>query len=380
MKNKIYLLAFTTSLSVIIASCGGNKNGFQQFPPAQVVAYTVQAGKATYYDDYPASVVALNQVEIRPEVSGYVTGIYFKDGQHVTKGMKLYAIEEQLYKASYEQAVANLNASKANLMKAKQDADRYSQLAVNDAVAKQTLEHAQADLEAAKMQVAAAEDNVKVVKTNLQNSVIVAPFDGTIGISQVKIGSAVTPGQTLLNTISSDNPMAVDFAVDEKEIGRFTELLNKKTGEKDSTFSIVLPDQSIYPYNGHLSLLDRAVNPQTGTIIARLIFPNTKYLLRPGLTCNVRVLNTSSSGSIIIPYKAVVVQMGEYFVFVVHHNKVSQEKIEVGRTINDRIIVTNGLKPGDEIVTEGVQKLRDNSPIVMASAGNKNSPNATSGK
>ncbi len=379
MKNKIYLLAFVSLIIISLESCGGNNNGAQQFPPAQVVAYTVKEGRANYYDDYPASVVALNQVDIRPEVSGYITGIYFSDGQHVKKGMKLYAIEEQLYKASYEQAVANLNVAKANLTKAKQDAERYNQLAQNDAVAKQTLEHAQADLEAAQMQVKAAEDNVKVVMTNFKNSVIVAPFDGTIGISQVKVGSAVTPGQTLLNTISSDNPMAVDFAVNEDQIERYTALLNKKTGQKDSTFSIVLPDNSVYPYFGHLSLLDRAVNPQTGTITARLIFPNSKNLLRPGLTCNVRVLNTTSASSIIIPYKAVVVQMGEYFIFEVQHNKVAQKRIDIGRSIGSEVVVTGGLKPGDEIVTEGVQKLRDNSPIVLAS-GNLNSPSASSGK
>lgn len=182
------------------------------------------------------------------------------------------------------------------------------------------------------------------------------------------MGSAITAGQTLMNTISSDNPMAVDFAVDENYIERFNKMLNDKTDRRDSTFSLQLPDQSIYPYNGHLLLLDRAVNPQTGTIIARLVFPNPKNYLRPGLTCNVRVLNNNSSQSIIIPFKAVTVQMGEYFVFIIHGNKVSQQRIEIGRTINDMVIVKNGLKPGEQIVTEGVQKLRDNSPIVLASS------------
>jgi membrane fusion protein (multidrug efflux system) len=118
--------------------------------------------------------------------------------------------------------------------------------------------------------------------------------------------------------------------------------------------------------------LDRAVDPQTGTITARLVFPNTKNLLRPGLTCNVRLLNNNSSTSIVIPYKAVVVQMGEYFVFVINGNKVLQKRIDIGRTINnDMVIVKAGLKSGEQIVTQGMQKLRDNSLIMLSSESKK---------
>ena len=358
MKKKIIF-----SVNVFLISVIGNENNQMRFPPAQVAAYTVKQESASYHTEYPARVTALNQVEIRPEVSGYLTGIYFKDGQHVSKGMKLYTIDEQQYKAAYD-------AAKANLNRAQQDYDRYSDLAKNNAIATQVLEHSQADLKA-------AESNLNAVQTNLRNSTIYAPFDGTIGISQVKLGAALVAGQSLMNTISSDNPVAVDFSVDEKQIGRFNELLHKTNELKDSTFTIELPDQSIYPYPGKLILLDRAVDPLTGTITARLEFPNKNDLLRPGLSCNVRVLNTTSPGSILIPYKAVVVQMGEYFVFVVDGNKVSQRKIEVGIPIKDMIVVNGGLKPGEQVVTEGVQKLRDNSPIVLASANNKMSAKKT---
>ncbi len=358
MKNKIYLLGISILITAFLSSCGGKKAGTFQFPPTAVTAYTVETENASYYINYPATVTALNQIEIRPEVSGYLTDISFQDGQHVTKGMKLYTIDQQQYQAAYDIA-------KANLAKARQDYNRYNELSKNNAIAAQTLEHSFEDLKA-------AESNLNAVETNLRNSVIYAPFSGTIGISQVKLGSAVTAGQTLMNTLSSDNPMAVDFQVDEKEIDRFTELLHKRTGPKDSTFTIILPDQTIYPYPGHLILLDRAVDPQTGTITARLVFQNTKNLLRPGLTCNVRLLNNNTSKSIVIPYKAVVVQMGEYFVFVINGEKVEQKRIDIGRTINnDMVIVKAGLKPGEQIVTQGMQKLRDNSPIMLSSEGKR---------
>jgi len=283
--------------------------------------------------------------------------------------MKLYAIDQQQYKAAYDQATANLMVAKANLAKARQDADRYRDLAKHDAVARQTLEHSQADLESAKMQVEAAEASVKNVQTNLRYSVITAPFDGTIGISLVKLGSAVTAGQTLLNTLSSDDPMSVDCAVDEKQISRFAQLLQKSEKEQDSTFSIVLPDQSVYPLPGTLKVMDRSVDPQTGTIRIRVFFPNGKNILRAGLTCNLRVLASSSNESLIIPYKAVIEQMGEYFVYVVQNGKVSQRRVTLGMRINDMIIVKDGLQLADQIVTEGVQRLRDNTPVVLVAAG-----------
>jgi RND family efflux transporter MFP subunit len=354
MKNKIILLSCSALISILLLSCGGNENGAPKFPPTQVTAYTAKLENASYYSTFPAMVTALNQVEIRPEVSGYLTDIYFKDGQHVTKGMKLYAIEQQQYKGAYDVA-------KANLDKAQQDYDTYKELAQNDAIAKQILDHALADLNAAK-------SNLNAVETNLRNSVIYAPFDGTIGISQVKLGSAITAGQTLMNTLSSDNPMAVDFSVDEKQIDKYTDLLNRKYGVGDSTFSIVLPDLTIYPYPGHLLLLDRAVDPTTGTIIARVEFPNPRNLLRPGLTCNIRVLNNDINKSVVIPYEAVTVQMGEYFVFVINGKKAFQRRIELGRTINNgMVIVDGGLTAGEEIVVQGIQKLRNESPVNVTS-------------
>ena len=353
MKNKLLILSCSVLLSASFISCGSNENGAPKFPPAQVTAYTVKMEKASYYTSYPGTVTALNQVEIRPEVSGYLTDIYFEDGQHVSKGMKLYAIEQEQYKGAYDVA-------KANLEKAQQDYDTYKELAKNDAIAKQVLDHARADLNAAK-------SNLNAVETNLRNSVIYAPFNGTIGISQVKLGSAVTAGQTLMNTISSDNPMAVDISVDEKQINKFTNLLNQKFNSKDSTFTLVLPDQSVYPFYGHLILMDRAVDPLTGTITVRIEFPNPKNELKPGLTCNIKVLNNDKSESMVIPYEAVVVQLGEYFVFVINGKTVKQRRVELGRTINnDMVIVESGLKPGEKIVVQGVQKLRDNSPVIVS--------------
>ena len=227
----------------------------------------------------------------------------------------------------YDQALANLNVAKANFARAKEDADRYDDLAKQDAVARQTVDHANSDLRSAKMQVSAAEANVKSVQTNLRYSIIYAPFDCTIGISLVKLGSAVTAGQTLLNTVSSDDPMGVDCAVDEKQIYRFVQLLRKIPDDQDSIFTMVLPDQTIYPSPGRLVLMDRAVDPQTGTIRIRVIFPDANNILKPGLTCNLRIKASNAVNSLLIPYKSVAEQMGEYFVFKINDSRYHSKEL-----------------------------------------------------
>ncbi|MEO5682248.1 MAG: efflux RND transporter periplasmic adaptor subunit [Chitinophagaceae bacterium] len=372
MKLNYKVLFAVCAGAVLISSCGSSGKPAEAPkapPPVPVTTYNVEKGSALYYDQYPATVVALNEVQLRPQVTGYISGVFFRDGQHVSKGQKLYAIDQQQYQASYNQAVANLNVSKANLGKAQQDADRYAELLKNDAIARQTAEHAQADLQASKMQLEAAKANVASVQTNVRYSTIYAPFEGTIGISQVKLGTAVSPGQTILNTVSSDNPIAVDVAVDQKEIARFVMLQQKTNGAKDSTFSLALPDQSVYAFPGYISLIDRAVDPQTGTIKTRIIFPNKDKFLKAGMSCNVRVKNNGNSQSLLIPAKAVMEQMGEYFVYVVgDSSKVVQRKIVTGQVISDKIMVKSGLEENEKIVIEGVQKLRDGTVVQLSKA------------
>jgi RND family efflux transporter, MFP subunit len=351
----------------LLAACGDNKASTQPTapPPVAVATYTVATEKASYYDQYPGTVTALNQVDIRPQATGYLTGIFFKEGSRVKKGQKLYEIDRQQYLANYQQAQANLQIQQTNLMKAQKDADRYRELEKNDAIAKQTVDYAEAALEAAKKQVEAAKANVESVQTGLKYTTIYAPFDGTIGISQAKLGTAVVAGQTLLNTISTDDPMAVDFSLDQKELARFVEL-QQKANSKDTTFQLVLPGGEVYPSPGRIHLIDRAVDPQTGTIKARLLFDNKKGVLKAGMSCNVRVQNNSKTEKVVIPQQAVIEQMGEYFVYVVDSGKVArQKKISLGTRLPGRVIVNEGLEPGEQVVTEGVAKLREGSAVVV---------------
>lgn len=352
-----------------VASCGGNKQQPAAQGPAPAIPVTVAkvtTTNAVYYDEYPGTVTALNQVDLRSQVNGYVTGIYFKDGDRVRKGQRLYSIDQQQYEANYQQAVANLAVQEANLVRAQKDADRYHELEKQDAIAKQQVDNADAALEAAKKQVEAARANIRAVQTNVKYTTIYAPFEGTIGISQVKVGTPVYAGTTILNTVSSDNPMAVDFAVNQQELYRFMQLQQKGTKPQDSVFTIAFGND-VYPYPGSISLIDRAVDPQTGNIKTRLVFPNPKSMLKAGMSTTVRVKNNTGTASVVIPYKAVVEQLGDFFVYAVTDSStVTQKKVQLGKQIGTDVIVKEGVQAGETIVVQGVQNLREGSKITTA--------------
>lgn len=360
-------IGYFTSIGCLLAivSCGDKQQQSAPQAPAAVPVTTtkVTTTDAVYYDEYPGTVTALNQVELRAQVNGYITGIYFQDGARVKKGQRLYTIDQQAYEATYQQAQANLAVQEANLVRAQKDADRYHELDKQDAIARQQVDNADAALEAAKKQVEAAKANIRAVQTNVKYSTIYAPFDGTIGISQVKVGGPIYAGQTVLNTVSSDNPMAVDFAVNQQELYRFVQLQQQGTKPKDSVFTIAF-GTDVYPFPGSISLIDRAVDPQTGNIKTRLIFPNPKGMLKAGMTTNVRVKNNTATASVVIPYKAVVEQLGTFFVYTVTDSStVTQRPVVLGKQIGTDVIIKDGVKPGETIVVQGVQNLREGSKI-----------------
>ncbi len=363
MKKNFAWLAPAIFAPFLLASCGDAKQSQQAAaPPAiPVNARKVVAEEVTGMDTYPATVVPLNEVELRPQVGGYITNIYVQDGQKVSRGQKLYEIDRSKYQAAYSQAQANLQSARANLQKVSQDMERYERLSQKDAIARQRVDYARADLQTAQSQVASAEAQLSSASTDLRYSVITAPFEGTVGISQVRIGAQVSPGQPLLNTISSEDPMAVDFVINEREIPRFNRL--RQGTQPDSLFRMRLSDGSLYPHSGKIAAIDRAVGRQTGTLTIRLNFPNPDRQLIPGMTVNVQVLNQDIGKQIVIPYKAVGEQMGEYYAYVVQGDSVLQRKLELGTRIREIVVVRQGLNEGEQIVVDGIQRLRQGAKI-----------------
>ena len=362
MKNKhIYNIGALVLLA--LASCGRPNKQAAAIPPTPVNVTEAKKADAIYYDQFQGTVVALNSVELRSQVSGFITGIFFKEGEVVQKGKELYEIDRRKYVAAYDQAVASLASAQANLVKAQKDVDRYTYLQKEDAVARQTVDQAVAAFETNKSQVAAARAGVASAKTDLSYSIITAPFTGRIGISQVKLGAQVSPGTTLLNTISSEHPIGVDFVINEQDASRFYELQKKGT---DSTFKLQLSD-GITTYNkpGKIRAIDRGVNNQTGTIKVRIEFPNETDALKDGMSCVVKVLNQGSGERVLIPAKALIEQMGEFFVFESQDTIAKQHKVTLGPHVGNNVVILSGVNEGDKIITDGFQRLRDGGKITL---------------
>src|ERR1700744_1682816 len=356
--NRVLLSTILVSC-LILGACKKKQPPQNTEVPVNLLKLTPKT--VLYYDKYPATTRALKQVNLLSQVSGAVTGIFFTEGTKVQQGQKLYEIDERIYKAAYDQAVA-----------------------------KQQYDHAVVTLAQAKSTVKASEQAVKSAKTNLTYATVYAPFTGTIGISQVRMGEVVTPSVTTLDTLSTDDPMAVDFIINEKNLPFFEKLQREKV-KVDSLFTLLLPDNSLYDHLGKLSIIDRAVDPQTGSIRVRLVFNNPKFALRAGMSCVVRVHNQDVGPQLVVPNKAVIEQMGEYFVYVAKDTviKVSadslkkmdqkaaadankpkliavQKKVKTGQVIGPDIIIKGGINAGDKIVVDGLQSLHDGARITTA--------------
>ncbi|SIR10245.1 membrane fusion protein, multidrug efflux system [Mucilaginibacter lappiensis] len=377
MKNRyIYWLAPAALLA--LASCKGKSAQNAPLPPTPVNLVEAKKAEAIYYDQFQGTVVSINTTELRSQVPGFVTGIFFKEGDVVQKGKVLYEIDKRKYVAAYQQAEANVLSAQANLVKAQKDIDRYNMLLKNDAIARQTVDQAAAAYETSKADVAVAKAAVSSARTDLSYATITAPFTGRIGISQVRLGTQVTAGSTLLNTISAEHPMGVDVVVNEQDIQRFYKL---QQASSDTTFKLQMSD-GVTTYNkpGKVLAIDRGVNNQTGTIKVRIQFPNEDGILKDGMSCVLKVLNNQSGDRVQIPYKAITEQMGEFFVFVSkdtsfvdttkNNEKVEaliakQHKVLLGPRVGTDVVIMSGVEPGDKVVTEGFQRLRDGGKIVL---------------
>lgn len=374
-KNQL-LTALLIGSGLLGQSCGSNDNKPKGGAPGQQAAMATPVSMATVAKEavsglksYPSNVVPVQETEIRAEVTGYITNIFVADGAYVRSGQTLYEIDRVRYQAAVDQAKANLEIAKANLDRVQTDLTRYKRLAAQDAIAKQTLDYAMTDVNNQKAQVQAAEAALTTAKTNLQRSVIVAPFSGNIGISQVRKGALVSAGSTLLNTVSSTNPIAVEFQISEKDIAEFTKM---QSGNSSTQIYVNLPNGERYDAAGKIITIDRAVDSQTGTIKVRAAFSNDANLLRAGMNTTLNVASTSTEEELVIPYKAIFEQLGTFNVYAVgDSSKVALKQVTLGHKVGDKVVITSGLEIGQKIVVDGAATLKPGATVTDANVENK---------
>ncbi|WP_324755486.1 efflux RND transporter periplasmic adaptor subunit [Sphingobacterium thalpophilum] len=370
MNKRQLLFAFFLGTALVWTSCGNkdaNKQGAAQAPAEKVVPVTFGVASheiVTGTVSYPATVKPLNEADLFAEVSGYITKIYVSDGAVVSKGQALYEIDGTRYSAAVQQAKASLQVAQTELDRQKRDLARYQALADKDAIAKQVYDNAVSNVAASQAQVESARAALVTANTNLSRSTIRAPFAGTVGISQVRLGALVNPGTTLLNTLSSTSPIAVEFQVNEKDINKFVQLQNSRSS---SDLSLLLPDGSNYEGKGSITTIDRAVDPATGTIKVRATFPNNANVLRAGMNITMNVSSTSATEEVVVPYKAIFEQLGVFNLYTVNDSsKAEIRQVKLGIKAGDKIVIKEGVKDGEKIIVDGAMNVQNGVKVVDA--------------
>jgi membrane fusion protein, multidrug efflux system len=330
-------------------------------PPEVQVAQVVQKDVPLYIE-LVGSTLGSQDVEIRPRVQGYLVSMNFAEGSFVRKGALLYKIDPLPFEAALAEARSNLATAHAVLDKTKNDVARYTPLAKLRAVSQQELDNALSSQEAAQSQVAAYEAKVAQAKLDLAYTTITSPTDGIIGTTKQKVGSLVGRGEsTLLNTVSQIDPILFRCAIAEAEylkIARRGDAYNESL-KKQYAVELILADGSVHPHKGKLDAVERAVDPTTGTLTGQFIFPNPERILRPSQYGRARLVVDVKQNALLIPQRAVQEIQGLNTVMVVKSDAtVEQRMVKAGERVDDQWIIESGVKPGERVIVEGIQKVQ----------------------
>jgi membrane fusion protein, multidrug efflux system len=350
-----------------LVGCGNKSPPTTTQALVEVKAITVAASPTVMYADKVGEVKGSQEVDIRSLVSGILLQKHFDDGALVEKGQLLYSIDAREFRAQVANAEAQLASAEANLARSRQDVERYRPLLVDEAIARQVYDNAVAAASQAEAQVRASRAALDETRLGVEYAQIRAPLRGRIGAVQVFPGDLVSAGETLLGTISSDDPAWVYFQISETEMLDFSNRHGGGSVAADDPVRVVkliLSDGSDYPLTGLINFGDRAVDPTTGTLRIRAEFPNPEHKLIPGMFARVRATTGRSINALVVPDRAVQEQLGKYFLTVVGaEDKAELRPVTLGPRFGNRQVITSGLEPGDRVVVEGLQKARPGSPL-----------------
>ena len=329
-----------------------------------VVVETVTTDNMEIYGEYVGRIRAQQFVEIRARVEGYLEEMLFEEGTYIKKDQVLFVIDPKLYKARVDGARAQLQKDKALELKAKRDLDRIRPLFEQNAASQLDLDNAIASYESAVSAVIMSEADLAQAELALGYTTVRSPISGYISERNVDIGTLVGPGgKSLLATIVKSDTVRVDFSMTALDYLRSKER-NVNLGHQDPTrgwnpyITVTLADDSVYPYEGLVDFADPQVDPQTGTFSVRAEMPNPDHVLLPGQFTKVKLLLDVREGAVVVPSKAVIIEKGGAFIYVIRPDNVAERRfIELGPETDNMMIVERGLIPGERIVVEGYHKL-----------------------
>jgi len=369
MKNNYLLLAL---FLLTLSSCkNGDKNS--AIPPQPFQVYEINTRSVPIYEEFVGQVYGEKDIPIRARVAGFLEGIHFNEGSAVKKGQLLYTVDSEPFLeevAGQQSMVAQANTQ---LAQTESDLKRITPLAAISAVSEQELDMATSKRDAAFSGLEAAQANLNIAKINLGYTRMYAPIDGIIGKTLAREGEFVgkEPNPVILNTVSALSSVRVQFFLSENNYLKVAREYIQRTNDKIETsnnkteLELILADGSLYPHKGVIDFIDRNVDVETGAILVQATFPNPDRLIRPGQFARVKAKVKQEDEALLIPQKCAKELQGQYSVFLMNdENKLEVRQITIGEKIGEFYIVKEGLKNGDKIILEGIQKARPDMEII----------------
>jgi membrane fusion protein (multidrug efflux system) len=350
-------------MAAVLAMFGCGRSQPPAPPPPEVLVTPIVQKDVAIHGEWVGTTVGFVNAQVMPRVQGYLLEQKYKDGSHVTAGQLLFQVDDRPYEAALDKALGDLATAKATLRKYQLDVARYQPLVGDGAVSREELDNAVQGARASEAQVRAAEAAVTSARLDLGWTRIYSPIDGIAGIAPVQLGDLVTPS-TVLTTVSQVDPMKVTFPITEREYIRVADQIKEHQAkgrlEDEPVLELLLADGSTYAHRGRFYATDREVDQETGTIRMQAVFPNPDALLRPGQYARVRAQVETVRSALVVPERAVQEIQGVYQVAVVGpDDKVSLRNVKVGVQLDGLWVIDHGVQPGEQVVTQGLQKVKD---------------------
>jgi len=335
-------------------------------PPPDVTVYQTQAQEVPIYREYVGQLFGFKDIAIQARVEGFLEGVHFEEGSWIKEDILLYTLESQPFEANVSAMMSGVAEAQTMLAKAESDLARIRPLAEQKAVSESDLDSAVARHEASIASLDAARANLRAAKIQLSYTKIHSPIDGIIGKTQAKVGDFVgrAPAVTVLNTVSQIDTVLVQAFITEDEYLEFAryalakqERLNQEPEEKDLDLQLILSDGSVYEHKGIFGFINREVDPTAGSMLIQASFPNPEKMLRPGQFAKLKARITVIQDGILIPQRCVMELQGLHSVYVVDETNTIQKKdVTTGPKIRQFWLITEGLKAGEHVIYEGLQK------------------------
>lgn len=352
-------LVTTATLGALLSSCGKKDESAQQAQAPQLQVLTVEQGDATLYKSLPATLKGKTDVDIRPQVSGNITAVHVEEGQHVRKGQVLFTLDQVPYQAAVDQALSAVNSAKTAVATSEINVSNQKALYERNIIPQTQYQVAENQLAQAKAQLAQAQAALTSARNQLSYTVVKAPSDGVVGAIPYRVGALASPSMmTPLTTVSDNSEVYAYIALNQNDLLGMTDggTRSLESAVKDiPNLKLVLSNGTEYPLEGRIESVSGLVDNATGAASVRVLFPNPSGMLRSGYTGQV-LIPVQATNSILIPQKSTYEMQDMRYVFALNDSNITvPTRIEV-MELNDgkSFVVTEGLKPGDRIVTEGI--------------------------